>query len=138
MGHRLKQVVLSRDLLLVIEQGQLTARRMANLERPLVEITRPRPQPICTGAVPGTVNAMAPDTLRKIHALSSLDHIGRRLRSKRLGFEPFRRSLLGVSRYYCAAGKQHEPCRSEAEKGFGTRSFLHYHGLSLFALLVNN
>ena len=78
--NSLKQIVLTGDGFLGIEQRQLTAGRVPNLERPLVEIAGTRPETIGTGSIASSINPVAPDTLGEVDPLSCFDHVSRRLR----------------------------------------------------------
>jgi hypothetical protein len=49
---------------------------MTNLERPLIEVARPRPETVGAGPVTRSINPVTPDALRKIDALARFDHLG--------------------------------------------------------------
>jgi hypothetical protein len=82
MRNRIEQVILPRirSLLVVIEQGQLSARCVTDFECALVEISRSWPQTIGTWPITSTIHAVTPDTLGEIDTLSSFDHLGWRSR----------------------------------------------------------
>jgi hypothetical protein len=80
VGHSLKQIVLTGNGLLSIEQRQLAAGRVSNLERPLVEIAWARPETIGAGPIARAIDPVTPDTLGEVDPLSCFDHVGRRLR----------------------------------------------------------
>src|SRR5688572_12032222 len=89
MRDGLEQVVLSRNGLPGIEQGKLSTRGVPDLERALIEVTRAGPETVGARPIACAVDAVTPDTLRKVDALARLDHLGRRLRGQIALFEPF-------------------------------------------------
>ena len=80
VGHSLKQIILTGNRFLGIKQRQLTARRVPNFERSLVEIAGARPETIRAGPIARAIDPVTPDTLGEVDPLSCFDHVGRRLR----------------------------------------------------------
>src|SRR6476660_6547213 len=62
---------------------------MTDLEGPLVEITRTRPEAIRAGPIACSIDAVTPHTLCKVHAFSRFDHLGSRLWGQFALLEPF-------------------------------------------------
>ena len=62
MCDSLKQIVLTGSGFLGIEQRQLAAGRVPNLECPLVEIAGTRPETIGTGSIARAIDPVTPNT----------------------------------------------------------------------------
>src|SRR5512141_2663802 len=95
MGDRFKEVVLSGNRLSGIEQRELAARRVTDLEGALVEIARTRPETIGARPIACAIDPVTPHALRKVDALSRFDHLGGRLRGEVALFEPCGKFFFG-------------------------------------------
>src|SRR5688500_7032952 len=89
MRHGLEEVILSRNRLAGIEQRELSARGVPDLERALIEVAWAGPETIGARPIACALDAVTPHTLGKIDALARLDHLGRRLRGQFALLEPF-------------------------------------------------
>jgi hypothetical protein len=76
MCHGIEQVVLAGNRLPWVEKRKLSARGVPDLKGALVEVSRPRPEPIGCGAIACAIYAMTPDTFAEIDFLSGFDHGG--------------------------------------------------------------
>jgi hypothetical protein len=121
-----EEIVLARDRLFRIEQRKLSARRMANLEGPLIEVTGTGPESIGTGSISRAINAVAPDAFCEVHTLAGFDHLGRRLRSQVSLLEPLRETALSKSRN-SGGPRNHDDSEGDCGNHTGLPSYTVHH-----------